>query len=125
MIKNCRSLLDTETTCSVLRNSERNAILESRLETRFLRHDRLYVCGGVRFCGPTQPTRLPVVEPRNDGARASDLRVAFRADRGDAKHVGGAGSAQRHAGDDNHALAGAGKTVAKRDRAGTAHHVVE
>jgi len=50
-------------------------------------------------------------EPR----RASHLRIAIRADRGDAQHVGGAGSAERHAGDDDDTLSGPGKTVAKRD----------
>ena len=49
---------------------------------------------------------------------------APEADRGDAHHVGGAGDAERHAGDDDHALAGPDETVAERDLAGATHHVV-
>ena len=45
----------------------------------------------------------------------SHIRVAVRANRGDAHHIGGAGSAERHAGDDDDALAGAGKAVAEGD----------
>src|SRR5512141_3346725 len=45
------------------------------------------------------------------------LRLALRLDIGDAYHVGGAGNAERDAGDDDHALAGLGKTVAKSDGA--------
>src|SRR5436309_14250763 len=58
----------------------------------------------------------------NDGR--SDVRVAIRADGGNPHHVGGAGDAERHAGDDDHALAGADKAIAERDLAGPAHHVV-
>ena len=47
--------------------------------------------------------------------RISHIRVAVGADGGDAHHVGGAGDAERHAGDDDDALAGPGKTVAERD----------
>src|SRR5205085_199022 len=43
----------------------------------------------------------------------------------DAQHVGGAGRAKRHAGDDDDALAGFGKAVAESNAAGAAHHVVQ
>src|SRR5579871_5550595 len=56
--------------------------------------------------------------------RAEALRVLVRADRRDAYHVGGAGNAERHAGDDDDALAGADKAVAEGDAAGAADHVV-
>ena len=49
------------------------------------------------------------------GAYASHLRVAIGADGSDPQHVGSAGSAQRHAGNDDDALAGLGKAVSKRD----------
>ena len=47
------------------------------------------------------------------------------ADIGDAQHVGRAGRAERDAGDDDDALAGAGKAVAKGDPAGAVDHVVD
>src|ERR1700757_3867261 len=71
-------------------------------------------------CLKTEPETCAAARP----AAASHVRVALGADGGDAHHVGGAGHAERHAGDDDHALAGADKTVAKRDAAGTADHVV-
>ena len=42
---------------------------------------------------------------RRTRAALSHLRVAVRADGGDAQHVGGAGTAERHAGHDDDALA--------------------
>ena len=42
----------------------------------------------------------------------------------DAQHVGRAGRAERHAGDDDDALAGLGEAVRERDPAGALHHVV-
>src|SRR6202163_1707632 len=41
-------------------------------------------------------------------ARSSHIRVVVRADIGDAQHVGGAGGAERHARDDDDALASPG-----------------
>ena len=69
------------------------------------------------FCIPRSPAQ-DARAPRNDAGTAKrrlHIGVAVRADRGDAQHVGGAGSAERHAGDDDDALAGPGKTVAKGD----------
>src|SRR5260370_35069490 len=52
------------------------------------------------------------------------LRVTLSPDIGDAYHVGGAGDAERHAGDDDHALAGIGEAAAEGNRAGAIDHVV-
>ena len=47
------------------------------------------------------------------------------ADKGDAQHIGRAGRAERHAGDDDHPLAGLGEAFLEGDAAGAVHHVVE
>ena len=57
--------------------------------------------------------------PQSNGL-PSLLLAALRADIGDAHHVGGAGDAERHAGDDDHALACLGEAtqsaITPRDR---------
>ena len=48
----------------------------------------------------------------------------LRADEGDAQHVGRARRAERHAGDDDDALAGLGEAVLEGEAAGALDHVV-
>ena len=57
--------------------------------------------------------------------RSIRLLRRFRADERDPQHVGGAGRAERHAGDHDHALAGLGEAILEGEPAGALHHVVE
>src|SRR3954451_4092904 len=62
-------------------------------------------------------------EKARPGMTESHIHLG-RPDIGDAQHVGGAGGAERHAGDDDDALPGFGKAVAKRDAVGAVDHIV-
>ena len=77
------------------------------------------------------PDLVKTLQEKVEGGTSIDVRAVrssiaggVRADIGDAQHVGGARRAERHAGDDDDALAGLGETVLEGDAAGAVDHVV-
>lgn len=83
-----------------------------------------------RFDGSNTPSRQDQYafscNRRTVPAEANSIQLhILGADEGNAHHVGRARRAERHARNDDHALAGLGKALVKGDAAGAAHHRVD